>query len=127
MIIKHNNSKQLEYNANKLLRVGSKKKIRKERKQKRIPTKYKLYIKSKFWDARKNKFWKKFGKKCVACSDTLYVQLHHTYYKSCNNGREPDEQLVALCVNCHNEFHTIYGTKKNMEKETVEFLLDKVG
>jgi len=130
-ILKSN--KKLDKEANKLLRGvwGSKAKVkpdttRKKRIRKgskRIPKKYNLYIKSKHWDKRKNVFWKKHERKCVICGSSGFINLHHIVYG--NYGIEKDEHLVALCRYHHQLYHDTYKTKRNMEKETLEFICEQ--
>lgn len=99
------------------------KKIRKEREyKKRIPKKYILYIKSKFWKTRRNKYFRDYGKKCMVCGSCKYVQLHHIEYRNSDFGFEEDKTLIALCRDCHEEFHLRYRTKQNMQKEVEEFI-----
>lgn len=119
------NSKQLEAKANRLLsklnKKPKKKKERKGRKYKnRIPVKYTVYIKSKWWTERKNKYYQKHKKICKACNSTKYINLHHMLYQ--DFGNEPDEILMPLCRNCHEEFHDEYATGYNMIEETYKFI-----
>lgn len=104
-----------------------KKKEKKKRKERiyknRIPKQYKVYIKSKWWTKRKNKFYRKYGKICQACQSTKYIDLHHMLYA--NYGNEEDIHLVALCRGCHEEYHSIHGVKRNMIKETHQFIIEK--
>lgn len=99
------------------------KKKKKQRKHKRIPKQYKVYIKSKWWTRRKNQYYRQNRKICAACSSKFYVSLHHMIYG--DYGNELDENLVALCKWCHEEFHSIYGVKKNMKQETQYFIINK--
>jgi hypothetical protein len=92
-------------------------KIRKERKYARVPKKYKVYIKSKWWRQRKNRYYQDFGKKCMLCGSAKFIDLHHIEYKSSEFGFEKDKTLIALCRNCHAEFHLRYKLKQNMQKE----------
>lgn len=102
---------------------GKIKKKRNRTKLAKIPRSYKIYIKSVFWEKRKNDWYRKYGKSCKACLHTKYINLHHMFYK--NYGNESDDHLVALCLDCHAEFHELYGVKKDMVKETNEFIINK--
>lgn len=109
------------------LKKGHKKKKKKETQRKRIPKKYETYIKSKYWKERKNKFFKDFGRKCRACGRFSYIQVHHMVYRRQEFGMERDSDLVALCKDCHLEFHEKYGNKGNTLAETYEFIALKKG
>jgi 5-methylcytosine-specific restriction endonuclease McrA len=80
-------------------------------------------MKSPLWARRKNAYFQRHGKVCEACRDSKYVTLHHTIYRN-NYGNEPDSEVVALCHKCHREFHKFCPAKKDMRKETQEFLED---
>lgn len=88
-----------------------------------LPTKYKDYIVSRFWEDRKREFFEKVEKKCAACSSVEDICLHHMYYGVL--GKEKDEHLIPLCNGCHEEYHSINGVKKDMIKETLQFVESK--
>lgn len=92
--------------------------------RKRVPKNYKDYIVSKHWVKRKNLFYKKFGRFCVVCKSVRHITLHHLKYNSKEFGHESDEDLVALCWTCHENFHKKYGVKKECKKEFKEFFLE---
>lgn len=117
--------KQLEAKANALLKNWNvpKKERKKREYKKRIPKKYALYIKSKFWTKRKNDYYRVHKKICQACSSKKFINLHHILYE--DFGFEKDENLVALCRDCHEEFHEMYGVKHKMKKETNQFIIEK--
>lgn len=98
-----------------------KQKEKTERKYKRVPKQYKVYIKSHWWEKRKNEFWKKNRKICYRCQSSSYIQLHHIKYKSSDFGREKDTDLIPMCNGCHNLFHSLYGTKKDMNEDMLLF------
>ena len=95
----------------------------KKTKNEKAPLKYKEYIVSDFWKKRKQKFFTKYKKECTACLSEENINLHHMHYG--NYGNEPDEWLVALCKNCHEEFHTNYELSANMTKDTNDFIIQK--
>ena len=107
----------------KLPKEKKKKVVGKKRKprQRKIIRSYKTYMTSNLWTDRKNRYWKKYGKKCELCGKTSWVTLHHKEYNN-NYGDEPDRELIALCASCHKTFHDNYETKRNMQKETNEFI-----
>lgn len=94
-----------------------------KRKYKRIPKQYAVYIKSDWWKKRKEKFYRENEKRCMACLNTHYIDLHHIVYQ--NFGEELDRHLVALCRDCHEEFHQLYGVRKSMIEQTNEFIIKK--
>lgn len=100
-----------------------KKQRRKQKKQKtkRI-LKYREYIRSRQWEIRKLVFYKKNKKECVICKATYKIGLHHISYK--NLGKEKDEDLVALCWNCHTTFHDQHGTEK-INKNTYIYIQEE--
>jgi hypothetical protein len=117
----------LEICANKkpfLRKKGKHKQLIKFHKKERCPRTYKEYIKSKFWEERKNSFYKTVGRLCAVCGSTNQMSVHHLKYGKF--GKERDEDLVALCWSCHEEFHTIYGVTKDCNKEFAEFCASKV-
>lgn len=98
------------------------KKRKQERKYNRIPKKYSVYIKSKWWKIRRNRYFQDYGKKCFICGSFKWVVLHHLEYKQSVYGNEPDEMLVQLCKDHHEEFHAFYGVKQKMYNEFDEFI-----
>lgn len=95
-----------------------KKKIRRPRKTIRS---YKKYLESHLWVNRKNRYFQRYGKICQACGKKKFVTLHHKIYRD-NYGDEPDSEVVALCMLCHQTYHDIYGVQKDMILTTNEFL-----
>lgn len=110
--------------ANKWLKKGKNIKISKISARKPITTKftYKKYINGSIWEKRKNLYYQTYKKKCKKCGSHEYVCLHHMYYDSKMDGKEPDNILVPLCLKHHKEFHKIYGTHKDMVSMTLEFI-----
>jgi hypothetical protein len=85
---------------------------------------YHEYIKSDLWRLRRYVYFKQHPRRCTACPARSGVTLHHLSYE--NLGNEPDEDLVALCWECHGEFHAKHGVKaKRMRQETLAFIADK--
>ena len=93
------------------------------REYKRVPKQYKVYIKSKWWEKRKNQYFKIYGRKCQICGSSSYIQVHHIVYKDL--GFEEDADLAGLCQSHHEQFHSIYGVKKDMTKDFTEFFVDE--
>lgn len=105
-------------NSRNLKKFGT---IRPNQKNKKRRLTYEEYINGKIWEKRKNNYYKKYGRKCKACNSIEYVHLHHMVYHS-YTGNEPDNHLVPLCQEHHNQYHELYGTKKRMVKTTMEFI-----
>jgi len=91
-------------------------------KEVKAPKDYHQYIESSFWKKRKNKYWKEHKKQCQRCSTMKFIQLHHMYYDNSLFGNEPDEHFCALCMDCHEQFHAKYGSKKDMIEDTHKFI-----
>ncbi len=64
---------------------------------------YTKYMKTKAWAKRRDTFLEKHGKSCELCNSTEKTQAHHNNYLCV--GREKDQDLVALCWQCHSDFH----------------------
>lgn len=111
--------RKLEAKANRLLKI---KKIRRGKRKKhktKIPyMTYRMYMGSAYWKKRKNDYFGKYGKKCAVCGKKSGVTLHHKIYDNKLNGKEPDENFVALCGLHHHEFHLNHELKSNMQEET---------
>jgi len=67
---------------------------------------YEEYMKSDEWAERKNLYFSTHIRICAACGSDKYIDLHHTTYSS--KGFEKDDDLVALCKTCHDQYHAIY-------------------
>ena len=46
------------------------------------------------------------GHRCVRCSSTFGLQVHHRLYRS-RGGLDDPINLVTLCIQCHLEAHTL--------------------
>jgi len=79
---------------------------------------YKKYMKTEAWIKRRDTFLKKHGTSCEVCGSTEKVQAHHNNYQCV--GREKDKDLLALCWQCHNEFHKRVKASSLREPETHE-------
>lgn len=89
-------------------------------KNKKQKITYDVYIKSKQWLERRQKYWIQFGKECKACGSLERPVVHHMHYGSL--GKEKNEHIIGLCWNCHEQLHDEYKTKRDMIKETIEFV-----
>lgn len=108
-----------------LCSLCSKKSKKAQRKRKLKPrSRYETYIKSDEWEARKNLYWRTHNRACVVCDSTEHVQLHHMSYEKLKN--EPDEHLVALCGDHHQQYHEENGVQRNMIRKTKAFIEKEV-
>lgn len=105
---------------------GKHKKLVQHIKKERVPRKYNIYIKSKFWEERKNQYYRTHIKQCIVCQSYKQITVHHLNYKAKEYGKEKDEDLVALCWECHEDFHNKYGVTKNSHSQFTEFCYNKV-
>jgi hypothetical protein len=87
----------------KRLKHRNKKKRKRQKKGRIVGLKYKEYIKSQAWLRRRIAYYKTHEKKCAVCKSSHRISLHHITYA--NVGREPDEDLVPLCLDCHENYH----------------------
>lgn len=81
---------------------------------------YNEYIHSKEWRDRRKAYYKKHKKECASCFSTYHIGLHHVRYD--HLGREWDEDLVALCWNCHEQLHDEYGTTGDLANNSYQFI-----
>ena len=103
-----------------------KKKTAKRKYKNRIPKSYRTYLVSEHWKTRKNLWYRKFGRACAVCGSFKFANLHHMHYE--NLGSEKDEDLISLCHEHHDDFHTLYGTgRHDYRKSTQEYLERKLG
>ena len=98
--------------------------LERKRQKKKVPRmSYADYITSSYWLSRKSSYFATHGgKRCAVCDKKYGVTLHHTYYNPQQFGKEPDSHLIPLCRNHHHEFHQHYPTKKDMRKESLEYV-----
>jgi hypothetical protein len=64
---------------------------------------YNKYLNSDTWKAKAKRIKRKFDFKCALCSSGQNLHTHHRTYQ--NLGFEKDDDLIALCSDCHSEFH----------------------
>jgi hypothetical protein len=97
----------------------------KKPKKRDNPRSYKSYIASDLWTARKNRYYRTHSRICTRCTSTSFIELHHMFYDSKSFGYELDEHLIPLCKECHELFHSRFGSKKNMLADTKLFIETK--
>lgn len=97
-------------------------------KYKKSRQRYSSHIRNPNWQGGSAVWWrreviKKYRAVCACCGYSgLALNAHHLYSKS---ERKDLAMLLAngvcLCANCHYEFHTIYGQKRNTPRQYIEF------
>lgn len=70
---------------------------------------YYAYLHSDEWKYRKTQALKRAGYRCSLCGTGKNLEVHHITYKNLFN--ENDDDLLAVCKNCHNKIH-----EKDLEK-----------
>ena len=64
---------------------------------------YEKYLNSPAWQVKRDAVMDRNGGQCVCGADA--TEVHHKNYD--NIGKEPLEELVALCEDCHKRVHTL--------------------
>ena len=67
---------------------------------------YERYLRSPEWQDRKARYYQRWGRVCRACWSTRRVELHHLSYEHAFTGQEPDDDLIGLCHQHHQDAHT---------------------
>lgn len=80
--------------------------VKKETKPKEVPQwrqAYIDYINSDAWKSFRLKALHHYGHKCILCSSTKNLHVHHRHYK--NLYHETFEDVIPLCASCHKRHH----------------------
>lgn len=65
---------------------------------------YDLYLHTDGWKGKATRCRRRFNYQCCLCGDSeSTIHAHHRTYKRL--GFETDNDLIALCESCHNQFH----------------------
>jgi len=64
---------------------------------------YHAFLTSPRWKIRRAQFYATHSRACSACHSRTKVDLHHKTYE--RRGYEADQDLVALCHDCHSAVH----------------------
>ena len=84
--------------------------------------KYEEYILSKEWQVKRQFLLIEHGGKCALCPRDYEVQVHHLNYK--HLGCERKEDVIVLCVRCHNDLH--YALRRFPATERAKRQYEKV-
>lgn len=74
------------------------------------------------WKAKREKILKRDGYRCTWCGKTENLQVHHKYYMKYPDGSfaepwdYPDDKLVTLCKDCHEQWHKQHQVKTYYRK-----------
>lgn len=104
-------------------KLNKKKLAPKSKNPKTLKEKYDKYINSFYWRKRRELYFSLHQKKCSKCNSIKNIVLHHGTYINLRN--EKDDDLFALCRECHNNLHKKYGVKEDMILETIAYINDK--
>lgn len=85
---------------------------------------YDIYIKSPEWREKRRDVFKKQWKSCRRCWWKTRLDVHHGSYEKIWS--EPMKHLFVLCRSCHKQFHEEHGTKRNMMKNTISFIKQRI-
>jgi hypothetical protein len=68
---------------------------------------YEKLLENPLWKAKRKRIILRDGKKCTVCGSTTRLQVHHTYYykQPTEPWRYPDESLLTVCKDCHQNHH----------------------
>ena len=72
---------------------------------------YSEYLKSDEWFAKRTKVLLRSQGICEGCRDRDAAEVHHVSYR--NVGDEFLFELVALCLECHDRFHSTFDIKSD--------------
>jgi hypothetical protein len=64
---------------------------------------YEEYLQTSEWRSRRDRALSRAGWRCALCAAKKRLQVHHNCYD--NLGEEADEDLTALCDQCHERHH----------------------
>lgn len=89
-----------------------------------MSTKYNNFLDSWWWKHLRDKEVKRQGNKCKACGNKKFLHLHHFNYRYKYSGKtsKVTKDTVVLCSGCHKLFHELNGVKKDMKKQTFDFI-----
>lgn len=77
------------------------------------------------WFIRKAEYYQRHPRQCAACGSVVRIHLHHIRY-SAGIGREPDDDLVPLCEDHHNEVHRVNHRNIASLPEATQFVIESV-
>jgi 5-methylcytosine-specific restriction endonuclease McrA len=66
---------------------------------------YEEFLKTPYWKAIAGKVRVKFGYKCILCSSSQKISIHHKTYENHGDELRNLDDLIVLCGECHAKFH----------------------
>jgi 5-methylcytosine-specific restriction endonuclease McrA len=66
---------------------------------------YSEYLETPEWDKTRKAALKRAHYRCQLCNAHGVLHVHHKTYE--NLGREPSQDLIVLCKDCHRKHHDI--------------------
>ncbi len=72
------------------------------------------YKKTKLWKARRSHILQRDQHKCIKCSSSYCLQVHHKKYML-DCGLDKPENLETLCASCHSRVHSLDENYNNGE------------
>lgn len=68
------------------------------------------FLKSRYWEIVRKYVLYRQNEKCNLCSNTVYLQVHHTTYEHRGSEIYHLEDLIVLCRHCHAKHHDKLGS-----------------
>ena len=80
---------------------------------------------TRWWTLRKQ-VWERDNYTCLKCQNRGgKLTAHHCDgWSWCIEGRFASDNVITLCVTCHDEYHRIYGIKKVIREDFRDFISD---
>ena len=77
---------------------------------------YDAYINGPVWKVKRQEAIERDGKRCRLCYSSKKLHVHHRYYPQVY-GEEPLTDLITLCQECHDLFHSNMQVSQQKYKE----------
>lgn len=89
-----------------------------------MSAKYREYLLSPEWQKIRKSVLKRDGNKCRLCNSTSRLQVHHRVYPDVY-GQEDLIDLITICRNCHDLFHSKREIQQKISKRKIRAFLSK--
>jgi hypothetical protein len=86
--------------------------------------KYDQYIKSPEWAERRKAILARDNFECRTCPNSENLQVHHRRYD--HFGNEPMEDLVTLCIECHDAITNVLRSRRHTNRLVKPRTIDPV-
>jgi len=84
---------------------------------------YREYLKSEHWQGVRQQALRRAGYKCQLCNSSRPLQVHHRTYE--RRGCEWPEDVIALCADCHGQFHQKLTIKTSIQDREAESVINQ--